>query len=106
MRLSNSCPRLSVLILPLLLAGCGYNPFQDDGRQEPEKLVVRADGSMQFRGRPIGTEDVVIYRDGNGGEKAAVRVRMEPLHPDYFRDTIIVERRSDAKDEDRALTQN
>lgn len=37
-------------------------------------------------------QDVVIYEDGFGGERAAVRIRMEPLHPDFFRDTIIVER--------------
>jgi len=106
MRLSNNCPRLSTVLLPLLLTSCGYNPFHDVGGQGPEKLIVQSDGSMQFRGRPIGAEDVVIYKDGYGGEKAAVRVRMAPLHPDFFRDTIRVERRSDVDDADTTLTQN
>lgn len=77
----------------LLPAGCGYQPHQPMDSQGPEKLIVHADGSMEFRDRPIGERDVIIYEDGYGGEKAAVRVRMEPLHPDFFQDTIVVERR-------------
>jgi|GEM_PF-4392733 len=47
---------------------------------------------MKFRGHPIPKKDVVIYEDGDGGEKAAVRIRVKPLHPDFFRDSIVVER--------------
>ena len=53
---------------------------------------MRGDGSMWLRDRPMPERDVIIYADGTGGEKAAVRIRMEPLHPDFFRDTIVVER--------------
>jgi hypothetical protein len=48
---------------------------------------------MEFRNRLMATEDVVIYPDGFGGEKAAVRIRLEPFRSDFFRDTIVVERR-------------
>ena len=60
---------------------------------KPEKLVVYNDGSMEFNNRPIPQEDVVIYPDGTGGERAAVKVRMEPLHPAFYRDSIVVERK-------------
>ena len=39
----------------------------------------------------MNKEDVVIYRDGRGGERAAVKLYI-PRHPDVFRDTIAVER--------------
>lgn len=71
-----------------LLSGCGGFPVYSN----PEKLVIYPDGSMEFRNHPIPKQDVVLYPDGYGGEKAAVRVHMEPLHPDFFRDTIVVER--------------
>ena len=47
---------------------------------------------MKLMGRSVPEEDVVIYPDGYGGEKAAVIVRIEPLHPNFYRDTIIVRR--------------
>jgi hypothetical protein len=70
-----------------LLSGCGFPEYS-----KPEKLVIYPDGSMEFRNHPIPKEDVVLYPDGFGGQKAAVRVHMEPLHPDFFRDTIVVQR--------------
>ncbi len=76
----------------LLLAGCNSDPAVRTEAGEREILHIYPDGSMTFRGRPIPAEDVVIYEDGYGGERAAVRIRMEPLHPDFFRDTIVVER--------------
>lgn len=36
-------------------------------------------------------EDVIIYPDGFGGEKAAVKLYV-PYHPPYYRDHIVVER--------------
>jgi hypothetical protein len=78
----------------LAVAGCqSAPPVQQSAAAEPEILVVHPDGTMQFRDRLMSEEDVIIYADGRGGEKAAIRVRREPLHPDFFRDTIIVERR-------------
>ena len=80
----------STCVLALLLAGCSAIP----SHSTPEKLVVYADGSMEFHDKPIPRKDVILYADGFGGEKAAVRVRMQPLHPDFFRDSIIVVRRA------------
>jgi len=81
---------LMALCLALLAgAGCTSTPV----REGPEKLIVHVDGSMEFQNRLMSAEDVVIYPDGFGGERAAVRVRYEPVHPDFFRDTIVVERR-------------
>jgi len=61
--------------------------------KEREKLIVYADGSMEFNNRGMNKKDVVIYPNGRGGEFAAVKIRV-PLHPDFYRNTIIVERRS------------
>ena len=97
-------PLLSLLLTGLIAAGCTHSPVAASGPKTPEKLVIHPDGSMVFRNRPISENDVVIYEDGFGGEKAAVRIRMEPLHPDFFRDTIVVERRT--LPEDNTVTQN
>lgn len=86
---------VSVFILAgWLLSGCQFlsGSHVSDAGDKPEVLHIYPDGSMRFRGRPIPERDVVIYEDGFGGERAAVRIRMEPLHPDFFRDTIVVER--------------
>jgi hypothetical protein len=78
----------------LLAAGCTGTPLREAAAAAgPEKLIIHPDGSMIFRERLMAAEDVVIYPDGFGGEKAAVRIRYEPVHPDFFRDTIVVERR-------------
>ena len=37
------------------------------------------------------TKDVIIYPDGFGGEKAAVKL-YTPFHPPFYRDHIVVER--------------
>jgi hypothetical protein len=49
---------------------------------------------MEFRNRKLPGEDVIIYPDGSGGERAAVKV-YDPLHPDYYRDSIRVERKTE-----------
>ena len=59
--------------------------------KKKEVLVIYTDGTMMLNGRIMNEKDVVIYPDGYGGERAAVRV-FAPLHPDYFRDTIPVDR--------------
>lgn len=81
------------------LAGCAFDPDSADWEErEPEILTVYEDGTMEFRGRPISEEEVVLYPDGSGGERAAVRVRV-PLKLDslqreyYYRDTIKVKRK-------------
>ena len=80
------------------LSGCALEPVSTDWDKESEILTVYDDGTMEFRGRPINEEEVVIYPDGSGGERAAVRLRV-PLKLDslqreyYYRDTIKVERK-------------
>lgn len=87
-------PFRAFLLAGWMLSGCQFmqQPDPSVDSEEPEILHIYPDGSMEFRGRPIPERDVVIYEDGFGGERAAVRIRMEPLHPDFFRDTIVVER--------------
>ena len=83
----------TTLALSALVIGCVSNsPTTRVDNSLPETLTVREDGSMWLRERPMPNRDVIIYADGTRGEKAAVRIRMEPLHPDFFRDTIVVER--------------
>ena len=36
--------------------------------KEPEILYILPDGTMEFKGRIMNKEDVVIYEDGRGGE--------------------------------------
>ena len=76
----------------LLLAACSLLPQPPAGPPGPEILTIYPDGRMRLMGRPVPVEDVIIYPDGFGGEKAAIKVRMQPLHPDFYRDTIIVRR--------------
>ena len=82
MCLSTIKPILPIIAFSLLVA-CGH---------APEILTIFPDGSMKLEERLIPAEDVVIYPDGYGGEKAAVKVRLEPLHPAFYRDSIVVRR--------------
>ena len=75
-------------------SGCSLIPEKKPVEKPPEKLTVNTDGSMEFRNRKLPGGDVIIYPDGNGGEKAAVKV-YDPLHPDYYRDSIRVERKTE-----------
>jgi hypothetical protein len=56
-----------------------------------ETLYIYEDGRMEFDSRFIDDKDVVIYSDGYGGEKAAVKVRV-PIHSDFYRNSIVVVR--------------
>ena len=78
----------------LLLTACNHNMERADTYKSVgtnEYLYVYDDGSMMFKERYLNDEDVIIYADGKGGEKAAVKVRV-PIHPDFYRDSIIVVR--------------
>lgn len=86
-------PSILLLAAALQAGACAGGSAWRQEPAGPEKLIVHPDGSIEFRNRLMADEDVIIYDDGFGGERAAVRVRMEPLHPDFFRDTIAVERR-------------
>ena len=77
----------------LTVASCSTIQSTADQPREKKKevLIIYADGTMMLNGRVMNEKDVVIYPDGSGGERAAVRVFV-PLHPDFFRDTIPVDR--------------
>ncbi len=80
-----------IIWFSLFLSACGIIP-ENQSSDEPKILTIYPDGTMQLMGRPIPPEDVVIYPDGYGGEKAAIKSGLESLHPPFYRDTIIVER--------------
>ena len=83
----------SILLLTvLMLSACSYFPAAEDRANVPEILTIFPDGSMRLMGRLVPEEDIIIYDDGFGGEKAAIKVRLEPLHPAFYRDSIIVKR--------------
>ncbi len=62
-----------------------------ESNKDNEILIVYEDGRMEFDSRYLDRKDVVIYADGRGGERAAIKVRF-PLHSDFYRDSIIVVR--------------
>ena len=84
----------------LLLSSCSYYSSRtaSETDDQVDKLFVYDDGTMVFKNRIYDEGDVVIYEDGFGGEKAAVKMHV-PLHPDFYRDSIIVERKSNTTDE-------
>ena len=61
-------------------------------------LLVYEDGRMEFNSRFVNEDEVVIYNDGRGGERAAIKVRV-PIHSDFYRDSIVVVRIVDQFDE-------
>jgi hypothetical protein len=68
---------------------------------EAEILTIYPDCSMTLMGRTIRWNDVVIYPNRYGGEKAAIKTGLEPLHPPSYRDTIIVDRVDEEKKADK-----
>ncbi len=92
MKRSSLAPVYAIAMTVLLSACMGQAPVKTAAKKEPELLTVRADGSMEFRNRTMNAEDVIIYNDGRGGERAAVKMSLEPLHPPFYRDSIIVVR--------------
>ena len=84
----------NILIMMFIytLAGCNTAPVEPDYVEGPDTLNVYNDGTLEFRDRTLNQEDVIIYPDGFGGERAAVRLDV-PLSDDYyFRDSIRVRR--------------
>ena len=86
-----------VFILALvttLNVACTMAPITNNVAESTESdntLLVYEDGRMEFNSRFINEDDVVIYDDGRGGERAAVKVRV-PIHSDFYRDSIVVVR--------------
>lgn len=60
-------------------------------------LYIYQDGKMKFRSRYLNKEDVVIYEDGRGGEKAAIKM-LVPIYSGFYRDSIIVVRVDNEKE--------
>jgi hypothetical protein len=84
--------KLLLLLAALQLPACSMIPPAETGPKQAEVLTIFPDGSMRLMGRLVPAEDIIIYADGFGGEKAAIKVRLEPLHPPFYRDSIIVKR--------------
>ena len=79
-------------LLGILLVSCATDQKTVSSKEkEEEVLYILPDGRMEFKGRLIDEKDVVVYKDGRGGERAAIKIMM-PLHSDAYRDTIEVER--------------
>ena len=75
----------------LVMAGCNKTATLRAADAAPEILHIHTDGKMVFNDRIMPVDDVIIYPDGFGGEKAAVKL-YTPYHPPFYRDSIIVER--------------
>lgn len=83
---------ICLILIYINLASCtGMPDMENTAGKENEILYVFPDGRYEFNGRTLNSDDVVIYRDGRGGERAAVKLVI-PRHPDVFRDSITVER--------------
>ena len=81
-----------IMAVCLTLAGCTRpDTIRTVEQQGPDILQIHADGKMVFNDRIMPVDDVIIYPDGFGGEKAAVKL-YTPYHPPFYRDSIIVER--------------
>jgi len=65
---------------------------EEAGKKEKEIIYVYPEGKIEFKGRIMNEEDVVIYEDGRGGELAAVKL-LVPRRPDFYRGNIIVVRK-------------
>jgi len=88
--------RLKFVIFLLILCGisaCASRPEIVRHDKAPDILTVHRDGTLEFRNRLLHEDDVIIYSDGRGGERAAVKVRVPfRTHGDFYRDSIVVER--------------
>ncbi len=84
---------LLTILLCVLLTGCSGESIFKSNEKLPNKLIVYSDGTMILNnGRGLPPKDVVIYSDGFGGEKAAIKM-YTGIHPPFYRDSIVVERR-------------
>ncbi len=89
--------KVLLLVSGLLTSACTSTGDRNTSASasEPDVLIIYPDGSMRLKNRMIPREDVVIYPDGFGGERAAVKMWRVPFHPPFYRDSIVVERLED-----------
>ncbi len=96
-----------LVTISLVLSGCANSvtTIQTSNTSSGKgQLYIYPDGRMMFRDRFVDQKDVVIYPDGTGGERAAVKVRV-PIHPDFYRDSIVVVRVINVSDESVTLNE-
>lgn len=79
------------MLAGLCLTACSNTLMTKSTADRPDKLMIYADGKMIFNDRPLPAKDVIIYPDGYGGEKAAIKL-YAPFHPPFYRASVIVER--------------
>ena len=82
---------MTLLVFTLGLIACTHEPYIAEQHNGPEVLIVQEDGSMYYHERAMPPDDVIIYADGFGGERAAVKVYV-PYKNDFYRDSIRVYR--------------
>ena len=88
----NSVKILAITLLTLTTAACNQTkPAMISDVNDKQTLYVLPDGTIEYKGRVMTDDDVVIYQDGYGGERAAVKLYF-PLYSHAWRDTIQVER--------------
>jgi hypothetical protein len=86
------------------LSACNSASIQDNALQSSlsqETLYVYEDGKMKLNSRYVDSENVIIYSDGRGGEKAAVIVHF-PVRSNFYRDSIVVVRVDEKSEESLA----
>jgi hypothetical protein len=81
---------LTIVFITYALYACQW-PHAAEQNTGIDILTIKKDGTMFFRERSMNEEDVIIYDDGFGGERAAIKVYV-PFKEDYFRDSIRVYR--------------
>ena len=82
---------LVVLLFTTVLYACTHDPYIAEQQTGPDVLVVQEDGTMYYKDRAMPPDDVILYKDGFGGERAAVKVYV-PYKHDFYRDSIRVYR--------------
>lgn len=91
--------RIIFILASFLIASCATTETPVETDEEQDILYIYPDGTMEFDGRLRSEEDVIIYDDGRGGERAAVKIIVpsrrssKEHHESYYRDSIEVERK-------------
>ncbi len=91
--------RIIFILTSFLIASCATTETPVEADEEQDILYIYPDGTMEFDGRLRNEEDVIIYDDGRGGERAAVKIIVpsrrssKEKHESYYRDSIEVERK-------------